>query len=98
MEYDIYELMRGLQDDSVPLPEDGAADLRRIKELTMNKIQENQDAHGVRPIRRMTRMMLVAAIAAALCAAPVTVRGSETTSKSYPRFWDDLETMKGATP
>ena len=31
MEYDIYELMRGLQDDSVPLPEDGAADLRRIK-------------------------------------------------------------------
>lgn len=41
MEYDIYELMRGLQDDSVPLPEDGAADLRRIKELTMNKIQEN---------------------------------------------------------
>ena len=29
---------------------------------------------------------------------PVTVRGSETTSKSYPRFWDDLETMKGATP
>ncbi len=71
MEYDIYELMRGLQDDSVPLPEDGAADLRRIKELTMNKIQENQDAHGVRPIRRMTRMMLVAAIAAALCIATV---------------------------
>ena len=40
MEYDIYELMRGVQDDSVPLPEDGAAGLRRIKELTMNKIQE----------------------------------------------------------
>ena len=71
MEYDIYELMRGVQDDSVPLPEDGAAGLRRIKELTMNKIQENQGARGVRPIRRMTRVMLVAAIAAALCIATV---------------------------
>ena len=71
MEYDIYELMRGVQDDSVPLPEDGAAGLRRIKELTMNKIQENQGARGVRPIRRMTRVMLVAAFAAALCIATV---------------------------
>ena len=44
------------------------------------------------------RIAMSAAIAAALCTAPVTVRGSETTSKSYPRFWDDLETMKGATP
>ena len=43
MEYDIYELMRGLQDDSVPLPEDGAADLRRIKELTMKKIEKDAD-------------------------------------------------------
>lgn len=71
MEYDIYELMRGLQDDSVPLPEDGAADLRRIKELTMNRIQANQDTHGTRPVRRMTRMMLAAAIAAVLCIATV---------------------------
>lgn len=71
MEYDIYELMRGLQDDSVPLPEDRAADLRRIKELTMNRIQANQDTHGTRPIRRMTRMMLAAAIAAVLCIATV---------------------------
>ena len=30
MEYTIYDLMRGLQDDSVALPEDEAADLRRI--------------------------------------------------------------------
>ena len=66
MEYDIYDLMRGLQDDSVPLPEDGAADLHRIKELTMHKIQENQDGHGARPIRRVTRGLLVAAIAAAV--------------------------------
>ena len=57
MEYTIYDLMRGLQDDSVALPEDKAADLRRIKELTMNKIQENQGARGVRPIRRMTRVI-----------------------------------------
>ncbi len=71
MEYDIYDLMRGLQDDSVPLPEGGAADLHRIKELTMHKIQENQDGHGARPIRRVTRGLLVAAIAAALCIATV---------------------------
>ena len=69
MEYTIYDLMRGLQDDSVALPEDEAADLRRIKELTMHKIQENQDGHGARPIRRVTRGLLVAAIAAALCIA-----------------------------
>ena len=69
MEYDIYELMRGVQDDSVPLPEDGAAGLRRIKELTMNKIQENQGTRGVRPIRRMTRVMLAAVIAAGLAPA-----------------------------
>ena len=71
MEYTIYDLMRGLQDDSVALPEDEAADLRRIKELTMHKIQENQDGHGARPIRRVTRGLLVAAIAAALCIATV---------------------------
>ena len=52
MEYNIYDLMNGLQDDSVPLPEDDAAGLRRIKELTMNKIQENQGTRGVRPHRR----------------------------------------------
>ena len=71
MEYTIYDLMRGLQDDSVALPEDEAADLRRIKELTMHKIQENQDGHGARPIRLVTRGLLVAAIAAALCIATV---------------------------
>ena len=44
------------------------------------------------------RIAMSAAIAAALCAAPVTVRGSETTSKSYPRFWDDLAMLKGDAP
>ena len=40
MEYDIYELMRGLHDDSVPLPEDRAADLRRIKELRWTEFRQ----------------------------------------------------------
>ena len=44
------------------------------------------------------RIAMSAAIAAALCTAPVTVRGSETTSKSYPRFWDDLAKLKGEAP
>lgn len=43
------------------------------------------------------RIAMLAAILAAGCAAPVTVPGAECTSKSYPGFWDTLETLKGGT-
>ena len=69
MEYNIYDLMEGFADDTIALSQSGAADLRRIEELTMNKIKEQNEGRRVKkPVRRVTRMVLVAAIVAALCA------------------------------
>ena len=39
------------------------------------------------------RIAMSAAVAASSC--PVTVLGSECVAKSYPRFWEDYETLKG---
>ena len=36
------------------------------------------------------RVAMAAAVAACACAAPVTVRGAECVSKSYPAFWEEL--------
>lgn len=44
------------------------------------------------------RIAMSAAIAAALCRAPVQIPGSECTAKSYPRFWNDLDALKGGCP
>jgi len=41
------------------------------------------------------RIAMAAATAATACEGPVTVSGSECTAKSYPRFWDDLDSLKG---
>ena len=35
-------------------------------------------------------------LAASVCREPVTVLRSECAAKSYPRFWDDLDGLKGA--
>lgn len=43
------------------------------------------------------RIAMAAAVAACICQAPVTVSGSECVSKSYPRFWEDLESLKGGS-
>ena len=40
------------------------------------------------------RIAMSAAVAASVCAGPVTVRGAECTAKSYPRFWEDLESLE----
>ena len=69
MEYNIYDLMEGFADDTIALSQSGAADLRRIEELTMNKIKEQTPPRRAkRTVRRVTRTVLVAAIVAALCA------------------------------
>lgn len=39
------------------------------------------------------RIAMAAAIAAAKCKAPVTVTGAEAVAKSYPSFWDELNTL-----
>ena len=41
------------------------------------------------------RIAMSAALAAALAEAPVTVTGAESVEKSYPRFWNDLRSLKG---
>lgn len=40
------------------------------------------------------RIAMAAAVAAAFCAAPVTVDGAECVSKSYPAFWRDLDQLE----
>ena len=41
------------------------------------------------------RIAMSAAAAACICERDVTVTGSECVSKSYPRFWEDLQALKG---
>ena len=41
------------------------------------------------------RIAMAAAIAPTVCQHPVTVRGAESVSKSYPRFWEDFSSLGG---
>ena len=41
------------------------------------------------------RIAMLAAVLAGGCNAPVTVLGAQCTSKSYPSFWQTLDTLKG---
>lgn len=85
MEYNIYDLMEGFADDTIALSQSGAADLRRIEELTMNKIKEQTPPRRVKkPARRITRMVLVAAIVAALCAVTVVAVSGNAAGKVTP--------------
>lgn len=86
MEYNIYDLMEGIvDDDTITLSPSGTADPRRIEELTMNKIKEQNEGRRVKkPARRVTRMVLVAAIAAALCAVTVVAVAGNATGKVTP--------------
>ena len=43
------------------------------------------------------RIAMSAAVAARLCSGAVTVEGCECVEKSYPRFWEHLEALKGAS-
>ena len=42
------------------------------------------------------RIAMTAAIAASLCANPVTITGAEAVNKSYPGFFDDLRLLGGS--
>ncbi len=42
------------------------------------------------------RIAMAAAAAAGVCRESVVIPGSECAAKSYPRFWEDLDTLKGA--
>ncbi len=41
------------------------------------------------------RIVMAAAVAAAACAAPVTILGAEAVNKSYPRFWEEYQRLGG---
>ena len=85
MEYNIYDLMEDIADDTITLSPNGTADLRRIEELTMKKIKEQNEGRRVKkPARRVTRMVLVAAIVAALCAVTVVAVSGNAAGKITP--------------
>ena len=41
------------------------------------------------------RIAMAAAAAASVCEGPVEIRGAECVRKSYPRFWEDLDSLSG---
>lgn len=41
------------------------------------------------------RIAMAAAIAATVCAEPVTILGAEAVNKSYPKFWDEYHRLGG---
>lgn len=41
------------------------------------------------------RIAMMAAVAATVCEAPVTISGAECVRKSYPDFWEDYKTLGG---
>ena len=42
------------------------------------------------------RIAMMAAVAALICEAPVTIAGAQCVAKSYPGFWEDYEALGGA--
>ncbi len=90
MAYNIYDLMDSVRDDTVSLPEDGTADLRRIKELTMKKIENQQGGSPAgRKTSRVARGLLVAAIVAVMCTATVAAARLGV-ADSFKGYFGDL--------
>lgn len=90
MAYNIYDLMDSVRDDTVSLPEDGAADLRRIKELTMKKIENQQGGRpAVKKTGRVARGLLIAAIVAVMCTATVAAARLGV-ADSFKGYFGDL--------
>ena len=90
MEYNLYDLMDEFADEDIELSPYNAADLRRIEELTMKKIEEQQ---GRRPAAkkagRIARALLVAAVVTALCTATV-VAAKLGVADSFKGYFGDL--------
>lgn len=91
MEYNIYDLMDDVRDDTVtPAPGCDEAALRRIKELTMKKIENQQGGRpAVRKTGRVTRGLLIAAIVAVMCTATVAA-AKLGVADSFKGYFGDL--------
>ncbi len=77
------------------------AQLLRALGAEVEELLDGLIIHGGNPLRAGTvdssrdhRIAMSAAVAASL--APVTVLGAECVNKSYPRFWEDHNSLKGA--
>ncbi len=67
------------------------------------EVEETEDGLRIRGRARLTggtidaqgdhRVVMLAAVAAVVCAAPVTITGAQAIEKSYPSFWQDLRTL-----
>ena len=75
--------------------------LLRLRRRSVRKLGEAwQRRLGARS-RIVPLAMLIgvaAAVAAAVCRENVVIPGAECAAKSYPRFWEDLDTLKGEKP
>lgn len=91
MEYNIYDLMDDVRDDTVtPAPGCDEAALRRIKELTMKKIENQQGGHpAVKKTGRVARGLLIAAIVAVMCTATVAA-AKLGVADSFKGYFGDL--------
>ena len=96
MEVRITQLLSGLEDSSVPIEESGVVSAMRIKELTMNKIKQQEMKPRRSAGKRILSLALVAALILALGAVayaisiriifkeePIVVNGEEYTSISF---------------
>ena len=91
MEYNIYDLMDDVRDDTVtPAPGCDEAALRRIKELTMKKIENQQGGRpAVKKTGRVARGLLIAAIVAVMCTATVAA-AKLGVADSFMGYFGDL--------
>ena len=91
MEYNIYDLMDDVRDDTVtPAPGCDEAALRRIKELTMKKIENQQGGRpAVKKTGRVARGLLIAAIVAVMCTATVAA-AKLGVADSFKGYFGDL--------
>ena len=91
MEYNIYDLMDDVRDDTVtPAPGCDEAALRRIKELTMKKIENQQGGRpAVKKTRRVAKGLLIAAIVAVMCTATVAA-AKLGVADSFKGYFGDL--------
>ena len=71
----------------------------RVTELESGLVIEGRDAltGGVADPWRDHRIAMAAAVAATVSTAPVAILDSECAAKSYPRFWDDFQQLKGGS-
>lgn len=68
---------------------------RACQEADALEISGKPLAGGVVDARGDHRVAMAAAVAATICAGPVTILGAQCVDKSYPAFWEDFQALGG---